>query len=76
MIVECTRGFGLVENPETGEQINVEEPFETDAETFELLKDTYPGFRIVEEDTEPQCGVNGCTRTVATPEDTCWQHED
>jgi len=75
MIVECTRGFGLVEHPETGEDIDVQEPFKTDQETFELLKDAYPSFRVVEEDTDPQCGVNGCTRTVSTPEETCWQHE-
>jgi hypothetical protein len=78
--VECTRGFGRVEHPETGEEINVEEPFETDQETFALLDDAYPGFRIVErldgtQDTEDyNCGVNGCSRDVDGPEDTCWQH--
>lgn len=48
MKVECTRGFGLVENPLTGEEINVEEPFETDRETYEALTDAYPGFRVIE----------------------------
>lgn len=84
MIVECTRGFGLVEHPKTGEDIDVQEPFETDEETFELLDEHYPGFRVVEaeepsdgaedEDAEPECGVNGCSRTVPTPEASCWQH--
>ncbi len=91
MKVECTRGFGLVEHPDTGEEINVEEAFETDRETYEALADAYPGFCVVEDgndgdnpkgeggedtDTEPTCGVNGCGRTVDSPEDTCWQHTD
>jgi len=89
MKIECTRGFGLVEHPDTGEEINVVDPFETDRETYEALTDAYPGFRVIEDgdsgrdsggkdgentDTEPTCGVNGCGRTVDTPEDTCWQH--
>ena len=49
MKVNCTRGFGIVEHPETGEKINVEEPFETDRETFELLNDAYPGFEVVDD---------------------------
>ena len=24
----------------------------------------------------PTCGVNDCGRSVATPEDTCWQHSE
>jgi len=80
MIVECTRGFGKVEHPKTREEIDVEEPFETDEETFELLNEAYPGFKIV--DSSPSrdsiCGVekaNGepCERTVESG-DTCWQH--
>lgn len=54
MQVENTRGFGLVEHPETGEEINVEEPFETDRESFELLNNTYPGFRIVDDSAESE----------------------
>lgn len=23
-----------------------------------------------------ECGVNGCSRTVDGPDDTCWQHEE
>jgi hypothetical protein len=49
MKIECTRGFGLVEHPNTSEEINVEEPFETDRETYEALTDAYPGFRVVED---------------------------
>lgn len=76
--IECTRGFGIVEHPESGEPINVEESFETTRETFELLDDVYPGFRIVEEPTEddPECGYNGCGRSVGSPEETCWQHDE
>jgi len=25
---------------------------------------------------DPECGVNGCSRPVDTPEDTCWQHDE
>lgn len=84
MKVECTRGFGLVENPLTGEQIDVEGAFETDRETYEALDEAYAGFRVVDEgdpepeppeqDTDPKCGVNGCGRSVDSPEATCWQH--
>lgn len=49
MIVETTRGFYSVEHPETGETIRVDEPFETDRETFELLRGEYSGFRVVED---------------------------
>lgn len=27
-------------------------------------------------DADPTCGVNGCGRTVDSPEDTCWQHDE
>jgi len=57
MKIECTRGFGLVEHPDTGEEINVEEPFETDRETYEALADAYPGFRVIEagdDDSDPE----------------------
>lgn len=47
MIVECTRGFGRVEDPRTGEEIDVQEPFETDRATFEALQARYPGFVAV-----------------------------
>jgi len=75
MKVECTRGFGIVEHPDTGEEINVEDPFETDAETFAALDEAYPGFRVIEDDSEADdepdiCGVemtdgNICQRPTA-----------
>lgn len=80
--VECSRGFGIVKHPESGEPINVEESFTTTRETFEVLDEAYPGFRIVAEDAEPEesgdpeCGVNGCGRSVGGPEETCWQHSE
>lgn len=54
MKVICTRGFGIVAHPETGEEINVEEPFETDRETYEALDAAYPGFEVVDSDPEPK----------------------
>jgi hypothetical protein len=84
--IECTRGFGKVVNPLNGEEIDVQEPLEVDKETFKALDAEYPGFRIV--DDEPQgkesedgtveytCGVNGCSRKVDGPNETCWQHPD
>jgi hypothetical protein len=54
MIVESTRGFGKVKNPLTGEQIDVEEPFETDRKTFEALRERYPGFEVVSEGDDPK----------------------
>jgi len=75
MKVKTTRGFGKVTDPRTGDELNVEGPFETDRETFEALDERYPGFVIVEEDEPPPtCGYNGCSRTVDSPEDHCWQH--
>lgn len=55
LTVRCTRGFGKVEHPETGEEIDVQEPFETDRATFELLDEHYPGMEIVTDsnDSEP-----------------------
>jgi hypothetical protein len=85
MKIHCTRGFGRVEHPETGEEIDVEEPFETDRATFEALDEAYPGFEVVDsegesaEDTDAEpdelvCGVNGCSRSVDSPSESCWQH--
>jgi hypothetical protein len=48
MKVICERGFGFVEDPKTGEDINVQSAFETDRETFERLEAEYPGFKILE----------------------------
>lgn len=87
MIVRCTRGFGKVEHPDTGEELNVEDELEVDRETYEALNDAYPGFEVVEADSEdettdedeesdeePVCGYNGCERTVDDPSERCWQH--
>lgn len=90
MKVECTRGFGKVEDPETGEEIDVQEPFETDQETFERLDEYYPGFRVIEQgeseagedyptngDGEPLCvgkEDGQCSRTVDESGGVCWQH--
>jgi len=64
---KCTRGFGLIEDPETGEEINVEDEFTVSEEVFERLKANYPGIEAVSsgEDSnisEPQ--------TNDSPEDT------
>lgn len=32
--------------------------------------------RTIGEEETHDCGVNGCSRTVDTPEQTCWQHPD
>lgn len=87
MKAKTTRGFHSVEHPETGETIIVEEPFETDRETFELLQAEYSGFVEVEDSaentTEPPdelvCGVEledggRCRRSVEESDATCWQH--
>lgn len=82
----CTRGFGKVEDPKTGEEIVVEGVFEVDEATFERLEATYSGMERVEsgddsanepadeESEEFRCGVNDCSRTVDTADATCWQH--
>jgi len=89
MKAKCTRGFGKVEDPETGEEYNVESEFEVSRAVFNRLQDAYPGFEAVSSDetshTEPpetetfRCGVaksdgSPCSREVDGPEQTCWQH--
>lgn len=42
------------------------------------LDENPQGSTVENTDTEPDeyvCGVNGCSRTVDSPEATCWQHE-
>ena len=85
MKAKCTRGFGKVEDPATGETINVESEFEVSKAVFDRLQDEYPGFEAVSSDetsdtdqaeTETfRCGVNGCSREVDSESATCWQHE-
>jgi len=84
MKAKCTRGFGKVEDPKTGEEINVESEFEVSKAVFDRLQDAYPGFEAVSSDetsdTEQaeaqtfRCGVNDCSREVDSASATCWQH--
>lgn len=86
---KCSRGFGIITDPETGDEINVEDTFEVEQEVFDRLKANYPGIEAVSSgdgsggsegestDTEREeyvCGVNGCSRTVDSESATCWQH--
>jgi len=75
--VSCTRGFGLITDPETGIEYNVQgtHSVEVPDDVATRLKEISG---VVVEDTEPEtfrCGVNDCSREVDSPEDTCWQHE-
>jgi hypothetical protein len=87
MKIETTRGYGKVVNPVNGEEIDVEGIIEVDSETYEALKEKYSGFRIVDDKPRGsgsedggaetyECGINGCSRNVDGPNETCWQHED
>jgi len=46
----CTRGFGLIEDLETGEEINVEDEFEVSEAVFNRLQAEYPGIEPVSQD--------------------------
>ena len=91
--VKCTRGFGEIQDPETGDSYNVEHDntVEVSAKVAQRLKEAHSGIVVSEvasspsesgdatgEDTDTEkeytCGVNGCSRTVDGPEETCWQH--
>lgn len=83
MKIECNRGFGKVENPLDGSELAVETPIDGDTALLNALKEEYGEhtFEAVEphpngdEDTEEYtCGVNDCSRSVDSPEETCWQH--
>jgi hypothetical protein len=86
---KCTRGFGKVEDPKTGEEINVESEFEVSKAVFDRLQDAYPGFEAVSSDETSdtnqaetktfRCGVEKsdgepCGREVDSPDAVCWQH--
>lgn len=88
MKVKCSRGWGKVVNPLTGDEIDVSEPFETEEPTFKALRERYGSFEVVdppdepvEEPDEPHiCGVEKsdgepCSREVESPDARCWQHE-
>jgi len=72
--VSCTRGFGIITDPQTGEEYNVAgaNTVEVPADVATRLKSNYSG--VVVEEHKHTCGENGCSRTVDSPEDTCWQH--
>jgi len=82
--VSCTRGFGRITDPQTGERYNVERDnsVEVSDEVAERLKAEYSGIEVVDVESNPKgsdddeyvCGVNDCSRTVDSPEATCWQH--
>jgi len=89
MKIKCTRGFGIITDPETGEEYNVERDTEVSVspEVAERLKANYAGVVITEtesvpnhptnDDGEPLCvgKDNGqCGRVVDVPGETCWQH--
>jgi len=75
--VYCTRGFGIITDPETGEEYHV-----AGDKTIEVRDDVATRLAaisgVVVEDTAPdtfRCGVNDCSREVDTPDAVCWQHE-
>lgn len=75
--VHCTRGFGLLEDEQTGETYNVEgdNSVEVEDDVAKRLKAQHSG--VVVSEVEPEkhtCGVNDCSRTVDGPDKTCWQH--
>lgn len=67
MKAKCTRGFGRVEDPQTGEEITVEGVFDVSETVFERLDDAYPGMERVNDRDEA-----GATDTEDT--DTAEEH--
>jgi len=89
--VRCERGFGIITDPETGMEYNVERDntVTVSKEVADRLKANYAGIVVSEggssdangggntdrtEETDFHCGVNGCSRKVDGPDETCWQH--
>lgn len=69
MKLECTRGFGRVVNPITGDEIDVSEPFEVDEETATAIMERYRGFQVVEDTgTTVNVTVDGDEDTVESVE--------
>jgi hypothetical protein len=66
---KCTRGFGIIEDPETGEEINVEDEFEVSEDVFERLKETYPGIEAVPQN-ETQTDTETSTETESPEAET------
>ena len=82
---KCTRGFGIITDPETGDEINVEDTFEVSEPVFQRLRETYPGIEQVVDPPDESvkdehlCGVEKsdgepCSREVESEDATCWQH--
>jgi hypothetical protein len=79
--VRCTRGFGVITDPESGTEYNVQRDntVEVADSVAERLQANYPGVVVSDVESEPveenpTCGVNGCSREVDDPSDSCWQH--
>lgn len=78
--LECSRGWGAVADPETGDDVSLAETVPDDVAL--RLADHYTPITAVDLGDEPDedaaddysCGVNGCSRDVDAPDDTCWQH--
>jgi len=66
---KCTRGFGLIEDPETGDEINVEDEFTVSEEVFERLKANYPGIEAVSQN-ETQTDTETSTETESPETET------
>lgn len=47
---------------------------ETKQETQQASQES-PRLEVTNEGADTVCGVNGCSRTVNNPDDSCWQHE-
>jgi len=62
-----------------GEILEVEELNDLDKyHNVEVVSsDTNPGVTATQSDESTyHCGVNGCSRKVDSPEETCWQHSE
>jgi len=65
----CTRGFGIITDPETGEEINVEDEFEVSEAVFERLKAEYSGIEAVSSG-ETQTDESSSTETESPEAET------
>jgi hypothetical protein len=71
--LECSRGWGKVYDPETDRDVSIGEDISPDL--AERMAERYgPITAIVDSNEDPECGVNGCSRSVDDPESVCWQH--
>jgi len=80
--VSCSRGFGLITDPETGIEYNVQRNHSVDVpeEVAERLKAEYSGVSVTEIHTEPEdtaeiCGTEMTDGSVCErPADECPYH--